>query len=83
MISNAILYGSHHLLQLSVIHRSLVTSEVRLLGLLEHTITYFKISLKMSNLADVPALKLVSGRKSYSNKVILDGVDITVEKGTM
>ncbi|OXA40394.1 ABC transporter G family member 23 [Folsomia candida] len=37
----------------------------------------------MSNLADVPALKLVSGRKSYSNKVILDGVDITVEKGTI
>ncbi|XP_021965551.1 ABC transporter G family member 23 [Folsomia candida] len=37
----------------------------------------------MPNLDDVAALRIVSGRKSYSNKVILDGVDITVEKGTM
>ncbi|OXA40292.1 ABC transporter G family member 23 [Folsomia candida] len=37
----------------------------------------------MSNLTDCAAINLVSGSKSYSDKVILDRVDITVEKGTI
>ncbi|OXA40401.1 ABC transporter G family member 23 [Folsomia candida] len=37
----------------------------------------------MFNFSEATAIKLVSGRKSYSNKVILDGVDISVEKGTI